>query len=110
MHSETIRDAPGDCPKCGMALESMGVTSGDEELVDFRRRFLIGAVMTVPLLVLTMGPFLRLGFVRDLLGERTAQWVKLALGTSASHWRPARPGMSGSGNACSRLEIKTSSR
>lgn len=29
MHSETIRDAPGDCPKCGMALESMGVPSGD---------------------------------------------------------------------------------
>jgi Cu+-exporting ATPase len=81
MHPEIVRDAPGDCPKCGMALEPMGVPTGDEgpnpELVDFRRRFSIGAVLTVPLLVLTMGPFVGLGFVRDLLGERTALWVEL---------------------------------
>ena len=90
MHPEVLRDAPGDCPKCGMALEPMGVPSGDEgtnpELVDFRRRFWIGAVLTVPLLVLTMGPFLGLGFVRDLLGERTAQWVELVLGTPVVLW------------------------
>ncbi len=90
MHPEIIRDAPGDCPKCGMALEPMGVPSGDEgpnpELVDFRRRFLIGAVLTVPLLVLTMGPFLGLGFLRDALGERTAQWVELVLGTPVVLW------------------------
>jgi Cu+-exporting ATPase len=56
------------------------------ELVDFRRRFAIGAVLTVPLLVLTMGPFLGLGFVRDLLGERTAQWVELVLSTPVVLW------------------------
>ncbi|SBT09105.1 Copper-transporting P-type ATPase [Candidatus Accumulibacter aalborgensis] len=90
MHPEIVRDAPGDCPKCGMALEPMGVPTGDEganpELVDFRRRLWIGAVLTVPLLVLTMGPFLGLGFVRDLLGERTAQWVELVLGTPVVLW------------------------
>ncbi|WP_291984697.1 heavy metal translocating P-type ATPase [Candidatus Accumulibacter sp. ACC007] len=90
MHPEIVRDAPGDCPKCGMALEPMGVPTGDEgpnpELVDFRRRFWIGALLTVPLLVLTMGPFLGLGFVRDLLGERTAQWVELVLSTPVVLW------------------------
>ncbi|WP_374683177.1 heavy metal translocating P-type ATPase [Accumulibacter sp.] len=90
MHPEIVRDAPGDCPKCGMALEPMGGPSGDEgpnlELVDFRRRFWIGAVLTVPLLLLSMGPFLGLGFARDLLGERAAQWVELVLSTPVVLW------------------------
>ncbi|WP_374680858.1 heavy metal translocating P-type ATPase [Accumulibacter sp.] len=90
MHPEVVRDAPGDCPKCGMALEPMGVPTGDEapnpELVDFRRRFSIGAVLTVPLLVLTMGPFLGLGFVRDALGERTALWIEFLLATPVVLW------------------------
>ncbi|MEF8738575.1 heavy metal translocating P-type ATPase [Accumulibacter sp.] len=90
MHPEIVRDAPGDCPKCGMALEPMGVPTGDEgpnpELVDFRRRFSIGAVLTVPLLVLTMGPFLGLGFVRDALGERTALWIEFLLATPVVLW------------------------
>uniref|UniRef100_UPI002615FCBB heavy metal-binding domain-containing protein n=1 Tax=Accumulibacter sp. TaxID=2053492 RepID=UPI002615FCBB len=85
MHPEIVRDAPGDCPKCGMALEPMGVPTGDEgpnpELVDFRRRFSIAAVLTVPLLVLTMGPLLGLGFVREALGERAALWIELLLAT-----------------------------
>jgi Cu+-exporting ATPase len=90
MHPEIVRDAPGDCPKCGMALEPMGVPAADEgpnpELVDMRRRFWIGAALTVPLLILTMGPFVGLGFLREMLGERTAQWVELALGTPVILW------------------------
>jgi len=90
MHPEVVRDAPGDCPKCGMALEPMGVPTGDEgpnpELVDFRRRFSIGAVLTVPLLLLTMGPFVGLGFVRDALGERTALWIEFLLATPVVLW------------------------
>ena len=65
MHPEIVRDEAGDCPKCGMALEPMGVPAADDgpnpELVDFKRRFWVGAVLTVPLLVLTMGPFVGLG-------------------------------------------------
>ena len=90
MHPEIVRDAPGDCPICGMALEPMGVPAADEgpnpELVDFKYRFLIGAVLTVPLLVLTMGPFVGLGFVRDILGERVTLWVELILGTPVILW------------------------
>ncbi len=90
MHPEIIRDAPGDCPICGMALEPMGVPVGDEgpnpELVDFTRRFWVGAILTVPLLVLTMGPFVGLGLVRDFFGERAALWIELALGTPVVLW------------------------
>lgn len=30
MHPEVVRDAPGSCPLCGMALEPMGMPTGDE--------------------------------------------------------------------------------
>ncbi len=90
MHPEIVRDAPGDCPLCGMALEPMGVPAGAEgpnpELVDFRRRFWAGAALTLPLLVLTMGPFAGLGLIREALGERAAQWLELALATPVILW------------------------
>ncbi|MEQ9191143.1 MAG: heavy metal translocating P-type ATPase [Alphaproteobacteria bacterium] len=90
MHPEIVRDEPGDCPICGMALEPMGVPAADAgpnpELVDFKRRFWVGTALTVPLLVLTMGPFVGLGFVRDVLGERLSLWIELALGTPVILW------------------------
>jgi Cu+-exporting ATPase len=90
MHPEIVRDGPGDCPICGMALEPMGNPAADEgpnpELVDFTRRFWVGTVLTVPLLVLTMGPFVGLGVVRDVLGERTTLWIELILGTPVILW------------------------
>ena len=42
MHPEIVRDAPGVCPICGMALEPMMPSLDDDEnpeLTDFRRRF-----------------------------------------------------------------------
>lgn len=90
MHPEIVRDEPSDCPKCGMALEPMGFPAADDEpnpeLIDFKRRFWVGAVLSVPLLVLTMGPFVGLGFVRDILGERATLWVELILGTPVILW------------------------
>lgn len=75
MHPEIVQDGPGDCPICGMALEPAGVPATDAapnpELVDFARRFRIGAALTVPLLVLAMGPMLGLP-IREWTGERQA--------------------------------------
>ena len=77
MHPQIEQVGPGDCPICGMALEPKGVPTGEEgpnpELVDFRRRFAVGAVLTVPLLVIAMGPMLGLP-VGAWIGERTARW------------------------------------
>ena len=60
MHPEIVRDKPGSCPICGMALEPMGVPTGDEgpnpELIDFTRRLWVSGLLSVPLVLLTMGP------------------------------------------------------
>jgi Cu+-exporting ATPase len=89
MHPEIVRDKPGSCPKCGMALEPMGVPTGEEgpnpELVDFTRRFWVSAALSVPLLILAMGPMLGLP-VRDMFGERMAVWIELALATPVVLW------------------------
>src|SRR5260370_11577423 len=58
MHPEVVSDRPGSCPKCGMALEPRLVTleeGPNPELVDLSRRFWIGLVPSVLLLVLDMG-------------------------------------------------------
>lgn len=89
MHPEIVRDAPGSCPICGMALEPMGVPTGDEgpnpELVDFTRRFWVSAILSLPLLVITMGPMLGLP-VRDWIGERPAVWLEFVLATPVVLW------------------------
>ena len=89
MHPEIVRDKPGSCPLCGMALEPMGVPTGDEgpnpELVDFTRRFWVSAALSIPLLLITMGPMVGLPF-RDWLGERTAIWIELLLATPVVLW------------------------
>lgn len=89
MHPEIIRDEPGSCPICGMALEPMGVPSADEgpspELVDFTRRFWISAACAVPLLVLTMGPMIGIPF-REWLGEGVSVWIEFLLATPVVLW------------------------
>ena len=89
MHPEIEQIGPGECPICGMALEPKGVPTGDEgpnpELVDFKRRFIVGASLSVPLLVLTMGPHVGLP-VREWIGERLTLWIELVLGTSVILW------------------------
>ena len=58
MHPEIVRPAPGSCPICGMALEPRTVTATVEEnpeLRDMTRRFLVGVILTVPLLAIAMG-------------------------------------------------------
>src|SRR6188508_2446950 len=58
MHPEIVRDTPGACPICGMALEPRVASAADTpnpELADMTRRFWVSVVATVPLLVLAMG-------------------------------------------------------
>lgn len=89
MHPEIIRDKPGSCPICGMALEPMGVPTGDEgpnpELVDFTRRFWVSAALSVPLLIIAMAPMIGLTF--EGLGEDRAKvWIELVLASPVVLW------------------------
>ncbi|MCB8838747.1 heavy metal translocating P-type ATPase [Aurantimonas sp. VKM B-3413] len=89
MHPEIVQDHPGDCPKCGMALEPMGLPTGEEgpnpELVDFTRRLWVSALCAVPLLVLTMGSMVGLPF-REWIGERIAVYLEFLLATPVVLW------------------------
>ena len=90
MHAEVRQTETGSCPICGMGLElesaAMAEDGPNPELVDFTRRFWIGAVLTLPLLILTMGPYLGFPLVREVLGERTTLWIELVLGTPVVLW------------------------
>ena len=90
MHPRVRQTHPGSCPVCGMGLELESAAMAEEgpnpELVDFIRRFRIAALLTIPLLLLAMGPILGLGGVREALGEGGALWAELILGTPVVLW------------------------
>ncbi|HUF04429.1 MAG TPA: heavy metal translocating P-type ATPase [Aridibacter sp.] len=58
MHPEVVQIGPGSCPICGMALEPKVATLDDRpdpEYTDMKRRFVISAILTVPVLATVMG-------------------------------------------------------
>jgi P-type Cu+ transporter len=88
MHPDVVRNAPGACPICGMALEPRAATRDGEESAELRqmtRRFWAGAALTVPLLALAMSDALPLPLGR-LLGGREATFVELALASPVVLW------------------------
>lgn len=90
MHPEVRQPEPGSCPLCGMGLQlESPAMAGDEpnpELVDFTRRFWVGAALTIPLLVFTMSPYTGLPQIREFFGETTALWVEVVLATPVILW------------------------
>ncbi|HWL88513.1 MAG TPA: HAD-IC family P-type ATPase, partial [Polyangiaceae bacterium] len=93
MHPEIVRTGPGACPKCGMALEpkiaqaSSGDGEEDAELRDMRRRFVVSAVLSAPLLALGMSEMIP--SLEHALRESAASaltWLELALATPVVLW------------------------
>ena len=87
MHPQIIRDAPGACPICGMALEPMtqaAVPAVNPELRNMTRRFWIGLVLTLPVLALEMGGEM-LG-LRRALGATLSNLLQLAFATPVVLW------------------------
>lgn len=88
MHPQVVRDKPGSCPICGMALEPRTMTLDDgpnPELIDMRRRFWVGVALTVPLLIVAMlgvGERLSNSFTQPMLGA----WIQVALATPVIVW------------------------
>src|SRR5262249_18085837 len=57
MHPEIVRDKPGSCPICGMALEPRDITEVEPEnpeLKDMTRRLWVSAALTAPLVAIAM--------------------------------------------------------
>ena len=87
MHPQIVRDAPGSCPLCGMALVPIAGTgeADDGELRDLTRRFWIAAALSVPLVLLAMAPMV--GIMEPFgLAPRVRGWVEFALGTPVVLW------------------------
>jgi Cu+-exporting ATPase len=91
MHPEVRESKPGACPICGMALERVTTVAADEddqtELREMTRRLWLGAALTVPVLILSMGQMVP--GLRELihsLGTTTVTWAEFALSTPVVLW------------------------
>src|SRR5690349_6598011 len=89
MHPQIVRDAPGNCPICGMALEPLTPTADDgenAELADMTRRFWASAALTAPLLWALLGEALAAIDPMRILGHAVASWAELLLATPVVLW------------------------
>ena len=88
MHPEIVREHPGSCPICGMALEPVVESAeGDtSELDDMMRRFWGSAVLTLPLFVYAMGEIIPGHPLEHLLPVTWRQWAQLALAAPVVLW------------------------
>lgn len=87
MHPEIRQMGPGNCPICGMALEPVTLSADqpedNHEYLDMRKRFIVGAILSVPLLFITMGG-------RHLIHSENIEsylpWVEFILSTPVILW------------------------
>ncbi len=89
MHPEIVRDEPGSCPICGMALEPRTVTAVDEpnrELVDMSKRFWLSVAFSVPLFLMAMTDMLPGHPLEHWVGPTALRWLQFALATPVVLW------------------------
>jgi Cu+-exporting ATPase len=88
MHPEVVQDHPGNCPKCGMALEPRTVEAeeDDSELRDMSRRFWISTILAVPVFLSAMAAELWPEQAAAIIDPRLRQWLELILATPAVLW------------------------
>ena len=89
MHPEIVRDGPGSCPICGMALEPITVSLDQEEnpeLKDMSRRFWVAVVLAIPVFVLGMSDLIPGQPLQRLVPMSTLQWAQLILATPVVLW------------------------
>ncbi|MCB1023055.1 MAG: heavy metal translocating P-type ATPase, partial [Acidobacteria bacterium] len=87
MHPEINKQGPGTCPVCGMALEPKMISLDDKpdpELVDMQRRFLVSAVLTIPVFALAMGEMIP--GLDQYISPTLSIWVQVLLATPVVLW------------------------
>ena len=85
MHPQVRSDRPGSCPICGMDLVPVAAEEDNPALRDHMRRFWVSAVLSIPLLFITMAPML--GVLQPLgLGPMARGYVELVLATPVVLW------------------------
>ncbi|MFQ5417985.1 MAG: heavy metal translocating P-type ATPase, partial [Myxococcota bacterium] len=89
MDPEIVRDEPGSCPICGMALEPMEPAAVEEEnpeLADMKRRFSLSLVLTLPVFGIAMAEMMPGSPLTGALAPKTLAWLQLVLGTPVVLW------------------------
>ncbi len=90
MHPEVVRDSPGSCPKCGMALEPRTANQEEESNPEYeymRKRLILGAILTVPLVIIAMRDMLPGGhLIEQLASDQTLGWLECLLATPVVLW------------------------
>jgi len=83
MHPEILREGPGDCPKCGMALEPLIPTgTEDQESKLLGQKFWLSVILGVPVLLLAMAPMLGI----TLLSPFWSDWLECLLSLPVLFW------------------------
>ena len=88
MHPEVVRDGPGACPLCGMALEPMIVTPEEPpnpELSNMTHRFWIAAALGLPVFIIAMVEMIA-GAEALPLARTASNWVQLACAAPVVLW------------------------
>ncbi len=88
MHPEIVRDAPGDCPKCGMALEPThgGTAEESSELDDLTRRMCMGAALALPVFIVAMTHLVPGSSNWHWVHAPWIRWMQFALSTPVVVW------------------------
>ncbi|MDE2148293.1 MAG: heavy metal translocating P-type ATPase [Gammaproteobacteria bacterium] len=86
MHPEVQQEGPGDCPKCGMALEPLlpGAETDDGEVRTLGRRLWISAALTFPVLAIAMAP--HVGFAWPDAWRAPLGWMEALLASVVVLW------------------------
>jgi len=87
MHPQIRQVGPGACPICGMALEPLiatAETGPNPELLDMRRRFWIGLVLTLPVILVEMGGHLT--GITEYLGTPLGNRIQFVFATPVVLW------------------------
>ena len=89
MDPEIVRDRPGACPKCGMALEPRTIRLDEgpnPELIDMTRRFWVSVAVGLPVVALAAADMLFPGRTRDAIPLPVSNWIQLLLSTPVVLW------------------------
>jgi P-type Cu+ transporter len=86
MHPTIVQDHPGNCPICGMALESKNVEIkiDDSEYKDMLLRFWIGLAFSIPVLLLAMGNMIP--SFDHFISSNLSRWLQFVLSTPVVLW------------------------
>ena len=87
MDPEVVQIGPGICPKCGMALEPKEISLDDKpdpEYPDMWRRFVVSAILTLPVFILAMGEMFPA--FHNVVSPQVSIWIQFILSMPVVFW------------------------